>query len=220
MLTKVQSFCLVDLDAVAITVEVDIARGLPSVAIVGLPDNAIKESKERVRAAIRNSGYTFPSQRITINLSPANIKKEGALFDLPIALGILASSGKITASSLSSYAFVGELSLDGKIQPVKGAFSIACAMAKESPLGLVLPAENAKEAALAEKGKIFPCQSLSEVVQFLQDSSLIEPQKNQPRNFNNQKSSYDIDFSEIKGQAHVKRGLEVAAAGGHNVLML
>jgi len=220
MLTKIQSFCLVDLDAVSITVEVDIAKGLPSIAIVGLPDNAIKESKERVRAAIRNSGYVFPSQRITINLSPANIKKEGALFDLPIALGILASSGKIAANPLSSYAFVGELSLDGKIQPIKGAFSIACAKAEREIVGLVLPVENAQEAALAEKNKIFPCRSLAEVVQFLQNPSLINPQKPKPKNFNKEKSSYDIDFNEIKGQAHAKRGLEVAAAGGHNVLLV
>jgi magnesium chelatase family protein len=220
MLTKVHSFCLVDLDAVKITVEVDIARGLPSITIVGLPDNAIKESKERVRAAIRNSGYAFPSQRITVNLSPANIKKEGALFDLPIALGILASSGKIAASCLNSYAFVGELSLDGKIQPIRGAFSMACAFEKENPLGLLLPEENAKEASLAEKGDIFPCQTLNEVVQFLQDPCLIKPKRISPQHGGEEKSFYDIDFSEIKGQAHVKRGLEVAAAGGHNLLMI
>ncbi len=220
MLTKVQSFCLVDLDAFAITVEVDIARGLPSIAIVGLPDNAIKESKERVRAAIRNSGYQFPSQRITVNLSPANIKKEGALFDLPIALGILASSGKIAACSLNGYAFVGELSLDGKIQPIRGAFSMACALDKKNPLRLVLPVENAKEAALAEKGDIFPCQTLTEAIQFIQDPSLIAPQKISPDRLNKESFLYDIDFSEIKGQTHVKRGLEVAAAGGHNVLLV
>jgi magnesium chelatase family protein len=220
MLTKVQSFCLVDLDATAITVEVDIARGLPSITIVGLPDNAIKESKERVRAAIRNSGYQFPSQRITVNLSPANIKKEGALFDLPIALGILASSGKIAASSLHGYAFVGELSLDGKIQPIRGAFSMACAFDKKNPFKLLVPNDNAKEAALAEKGDIVPCQTLTEVLQFLQDPFSIKPQKIIPYRSNKEHFSYDIDFSEIKGQAHVKRGLEVAAAGGHNILLI
>jgi magnesium chelatase family protein len=220
MLTKVQSFCLLDLDAVAITVEVDIARGLPSITIVGLPDNAIKESKERVRAAIRNSGYQFPSQRITVNLSPANIKKEGALFDLPIALGILASSGKISSCALNSYAFVGELSLDGKIQPVRGAFSMACAFVKENPLGLLVPKENAKEAALAQKGQVFPCQTLTEVIQFLCDPLLIKPQTMSPKQVDHEKSCYDIDFNEIKGQSRVKRGLEVAAAGGHNILMV
>ncbi|MCX5681470.1 MAG: YifB family Mg chelatase-like AAA ATPase [Candidatus Omnitrophica bacterium] len=219
MLTKVQSCSLVDLDAVAITVEVDIARGLPTIVIVGLPDNAVKESKERVRSAIKNSGYQFPSQRITINLSPANIKKEGALFDLPIALGILASSGKISASPLKDYFFVGELSLDGKIQPVKGAFSIAYAVPKDSP-GLIVPTENAKEAALASNVNIFPCQTLTEVICFLQDPSSIKPQKVDIKNFRAEKPLYDFDFNEIKGQAHVKRGLEVAAAGGHNVLLI
>ena len=220
MLTKVKSFCLVDLDAVAITVEVDIARGLPSMAIVGLPDSAVKESRERVRAAIRNSGYPFPSQRITVNLSPANIKKEGALFDLPIALGVLASSGKIAPSSLEPYAFIGELSLDGKVQPVRGAFSMACALEQEKPLGLIVPAENAKEAALAEKGDIFPCQTLEGVAHLLQDPDLISPSRTDPVPWEKKRPSYDIDFSEIKGQAHVRRGLEVAAAGGHNVLLI
>lgn len=219
MLTKIQSCSLVDLDAVPITVEVDIARGLPSIVIVGLPDNAVKESKERVRSAIKNSGYEFPSKRITINLSPANIKKEGALLDLPIALGILASSGKIAPGPLKDYFLVGELSLDGKIQPVKGAFSIAYAIPRNS-LGLVVPIENAKEAALAANINIFPCRSLNDVVQFLQDPSLIAPEKVDIKFLQKRKTCYDFDFSEIKGQGHVKRGLEVAAAGGHNALLI
>lgn len=219
MLTKIQSSSLVDLDAVPITVEVDIARGLPSIAIVGLPDSAVKESKERVRSAIKNSGFQFPSQRITINLSPANIKKEGALLDLPIALGILASSGKIAPGPLKNYFFVGELSLDGKIQPVKGAFSIAYAVQKNS-LGLIVPTENAKEAALAANVNIFPCRDLNEVIAFLSDPSSIAPEKIDAKTLRAKKIFYDFDFSEIKGQAHVKRGLEVAAAGGHNALLI
>lgn len=220
MLNHVYSCCLLDLDATPITVEVDVTRGLPSIIIVGLPDNAVKESKERVRAAIKNNGYTFPAQRVTVNLSPADIKKEGPLLDLPIALGILASSGKIAPSILQRFVFIGELSLDGRLRPVKGVLAMACAINPREFAGLILPEENAKEAALAEGLPIFPCRSLSDVIHFLQDPSQITAMPSTTQKAWQHKMPYDVDFSDIKGQAHVKRGLEIAAAGGHNVLLV
>lgn len=220
MLNHVYSCCLLDLDALPITVEVDITRGLPNIVIVGLPDNAVKESKERVRAAIKNNGYSFPAQRITVNLSPAHIKKEGPLLDLPIAIGILASSGKISPDTLKRFVFAGELSLDGRLRPVKGAFAMACAVDPRKFSGLILPEENAKEAALVDRISVFPCQTLNDVLQLLADPCTVSPIKTPlPCDWQHH-SAYDIDFSDIKGQVHVKRGLEVAAAGGHNVLLV
>jgi len=206
------------LDAYPITIEVDVSRGLPATHIVGLPDNAIKESKERVRAAIKNSGLKYAPGRVTINLSPADTKKEGPAYDLAMALGILASSEQICIEILKGFTFLGELSLDGGIRPVSGVLPAAMAM-KNSGRALVCPLGNAKEAALAQTVDVFPVKSLSQLLHFLEDPSVIDAFKMNLQELKPVPVA-EIDFSDVKGQFHVKRGLEIAAAGGHNLLMI
>ncbi|MCK5083079.1 MAG: ATP-binding protein, partial [Candidatus Omnitrophica bacterium] len=220
MLSKVYSFGINGLDAYPVTIEIDVARGLPATIIVGLPDSAIRESKERVRSAIKNSGYKFGPKRITINLSPADVKKEGPSFDLAMALGILAATGQIDSTHLDKFAFLGELSLDGRIQPVSGALSVALAMAKTRFKGLILPSANAPEAAVSQSTCVYPADTLNDIIQFLNDTTTLKPLKLDPSLTSLETIAHDIDFSDVKGQAHVKRGLEIAATGGHNVLLI
>ena len=220
MLAKALSFALAGLDAFCVTIETDITSGLPLVTIVGLPDNAVKESRERVRLAIKNSGLIFPTGRLTINLAPADIKKEGPSFDVAIALSVLASNDQIPCEPLTHYAFLGELALDGRIRPINGALPIALACDPKIFKGLIVPTENAKEAALANTVKIYPVSHLKEVVHFLTNPQSIQPTLCESVNLLNQKRRYSMDFADVKGQLHVKRGLEIAAAGGHNVLMI
>ncbi len=219
MLAKLLTYGVNGLDAYPLLIEVDVTKGLPTTIIVGLPDNAIRESKERIRSAIKNSGFKFPSHRITINLSPADIKKEGPSFDLPMALGILAATGQISPSILQKYVCLGELSLDGHLQPIHGTLSIALRLQNEKTVGLIVPKDNASEAALAKGTKVFPLHSLEEVVYFLSQPEEFTP-FSIPESQTTPSHQYDIDFSDIKGQHHVKRGLEIAAAGGHNVLLI
>jgi len=220
MLSKVYSFGISSLDAYPITIEVDVSPGLPGTVIVGLPDSAIKESKERVRTAIRNSGYQYKPQRVTINLSPANIPKEGPSFDLAIALGYLAATGQIENQRLAQYVFLGELSLDGKIMPVTGALSVALSISSQQFAGLILPRANAPEAAVTDSIPVYPVQTLKEVIDFLSETEPIAAFKVDTASLFQKTNHYTIDFSDVKGQSHVKRGMEIAASGGHNCLLL
>ncbi len=219
MLSKALSSAVIGIDAYIVQVEVDISQGLPAFATVGLPEGAVRESKERVKASIKNSGYHFPSDRITVNLAPADIKKEGSAFDLPMALGILAATGLVPKTSFDQYIILGELSLDGLIRPIKGALPIAVT-AKEMDLkGIFLPVENAPEAAVVEGINIYPVETLSQLVEALLGVSKIDPYEVDMKKLF-QKPEHQVDFSDVRGQETVKRAMEIAAAGGHNLILI
>ena len=217
MIATIPSAACLGLHAYPVSVEVDVANGLPQFMVVGLPDQSVKESRERVRAAIKNSGYQFPPEKITINLAPSDIKKEGSAFDLPMALGILAASDVMPAAKLSRYIFLGELALDGSLRPFKGAAAIASELKHEK--AFVFPAENAREAALERETLIYPVQTLAEVIQFLRGEIQIKPMDHQTQIFSPQ-NFHGLDFSEVKGQPFAKRAIEIAVAGNHNLLFI
>jgi len=220
MLAKVLSSAVYGIDAYVVEVEVDITHGLPTYSTVGLPDGAVRESKDRVKAAIKNSGYEFPPDRITVNLAPADIKKEGAAFDLPIALGILAATGTVKQKRLQSYLILGELSLYGEVKAIKGSLPVSIAAKENGLAGVIIPRENANEAAVVDGIEVLPVQRLSEIVGFLNEElSIAQAQIDLDQIFRSD-LDYGVDFNDVKGQQHVKRCLEVSAAGGHNVIMI
>jgi len=220
MLARVSSACLSGIEAVLVAVEVDVTAGLPAFTMVGLPDSTVRESRERVRSAVRNAGYTFPMDRITVSLAPADLRKEGAAFDLPVALGILAATGSLKRDPLAGLVVLGELALDGEVRPVRGVLPVALACRREGVAGLLLPQGNSREAAVVDRLSVVPIRTLREAAEWLNGERALEPIVLDPSTLLSQPLEDDADFAEVRGQAHAKRALEVAAAGGHNVLMI
>ncbi|MFT9497719.1 YifB family Mg chelatase-like AAA ATPase [Anaerosolibacter sp.] len=220
MLSRIFSCVLNGLDGSTTDVEVDISNGLPALNIVGLPDTAVKESKERIRAAIKNSGFEFPMKRITINLAPANTKKEGTHLDLPMALGLLDAAGVIKNDSVKDFAFIGELSLNGKINRVTGILPLVIALRNNGFNKIVLPDENAAEGAIIKDVEIYSFSNLYEIVQFFKGEIAAAPVQRKLIIEHNEKNDSAEDFSEVVGQEGIKRAFQIAAAGGHNILMI
>jgi len=216
MLAHVLSAALLGVEAVLVRVEVDVTAGLPFFATVGLPDSAVRESRERVRTAIRNAGFSFPNDRITVNLAPADLRKEGAAFDLPIALGILTAIGSVRRDGLGVFAVVGELALDGQIQPVRGALAVGLACRSRGVATLLVPRDNAAEATAVDGVRVLAAGTLRDAVALLNgEAPAIAPPAPEI-----ERVVDDTDLADVRGQAHAKRALEIAAAGGHNVLLV
>lgn len=219
-LVKTYGSAVFGIDATTITVEVNISTGI-AFHLVGLPDSAVKESQQRINAALHNNGFQFPGKKIVINMAPADIRKEGSAYDLTLAMGILAASGQVSSDQLEEYIIMGELSLDGSLQPIKGALPIAIKAREEGFKGFILPKQNAREAAVVNNLDVYGVDNLKEVADFLNGKQNLEPTVvNTREEFANSIDKWDSDFSDVRGQENVKRAMEIAAAGGHNVIMI
>ena len=212
MLSIIKTMATQGLEGYLIEVQVDVSPGMPEWTIVGLPDTSVKEAKERVRTAIKNSGYEFQSKKIVVNLAPANTRKEGSLFDIPIAIGILINFKNIKKQNFEDTVFIGELSLDGKINKAKGVLPICIEAKNKGIKRIILPRENAKEAAIVKGIEVIGVSTLDQLVEYLNEEIKIESTKNYIEDLWNKEQKYNIDFSEVKGQENVKRAIEVAAA--------
>jgi len=220
MLVKTYGSAVHGINAITITIEVSVSQGI-NFYLVGLPDSAVKESQQRIDSALRTNGYKVPGQKIVINMAPADIRKEGSAYDLPLAIGILAASGQIGADSIGDYIIMGELSLDGGLQKIKGVLPIAIQARKEGFKGFILPKENAREAAVVDNLDILGVDNIKEVIDFFNGEKNIEKTVVDTRDeFFSNLNNYDFDFSDVRGQENVKRALEIAAAGGHNIIMI
>jgi magnesium chelatase family protein len=220
MLVKTFGSALFGIEAIPITIEVNIDKGI-QFFLVGLPDSAVKESQQRIEAALGNTGFKYPKQKIVINMAPADIRKEGSSYDLPIAIGIMAASGQVENERLGEFIIMGELSLDGGLKPIKGALPIAIKASKEGFKGMIIPRENAAEAAIVSEIEVYGAENIGEVVAFLNGENNLERTIIDPgEDFDLRNTLYEFDFSDVKGQENIKRALEIAAAGGHNVILI
>ena len=220
MLVRTFASAVTGIDAVTVTIEVNVSRGI-QFFLVGLPDSAVKESQHRIASALRALDYHWPGKQVVINMAPADIRKEGSAYDLPLALGILAADEKVSKDEIESFVLMGELSLDGTLKPVKGVLPIALRAREEGFKGVIVPVKNAREAAVVGDLDVYGMANLGEVVDFFNGSKKFIPVKvDLVEIFASEANKYDVDFSDVRGQENVKRALEVAAAGGHNIIML